>query len=234
MEITSFEAYWQAIGKMKDGIWPRYEVLPRFAFSMGAKFNDTSTVERKFSEMNFIHQNKQRNRMSQEMLDAHMHISHAVESKENRQKCGKCEQGGSRPHCHCFKVKIGGDMRVRCRKARLKAEDAQKITRAQMEVEEEEAKSLRAKTERLEKERVAKLREQLKTKTTFYSERVMSTRIYGRDSKKKEGSDGKGKTLGSKVRTRQVPKAQGSSKSGGKQKRDNDGTVTKSTKKLKK
>ena len=199
LEQTSFEAYWQAVAKLKDGIWPRYEVLPGFAYAMGAKFNDTSTVERKFSDMNFIHQNKQRNRMSQEMLDAHLQIKHGVECKENISKCDKCQQGGGGSHCH--------------------------------EVEKEKAKKLKENTERLERERVAKFREQLKTRTSFYSERVMSTRVYSKQSKEKAGSDGKDKV-------KPGSKAQGpggsSSSSGGKRKKGDDGKSNKGAKKLKK
>ena len=47
--------YWHAVAGLKDGVWARYEVLPQFAFAIGAKFNDTSGVERKFSDMNLIH-----------------------------------------------------------------------------------------------------------------------------------------------------------------------------------
>ena len=31
LKQTSYEAYWQAIAELKDGIWPKYEVLPGFA-----------------------------------------------------------------------------------------------------------------------------------------------------------------------------------------------------------
>ena len=233
LHCSSYQDYWHAVADLKDGTWPRYEVLPRFAFSMGTKFNDTSSVERKFSEMNFIHQNKQRNSMSQAMLDAHLHVRHGVESKENLGKCAKCEQGGSKPHCHCSMVEVDGELRARCKKAWLKMGQAQQSVRLQNEAEEEEAKILRAKTERLEKERVAKFREQLKTKAAFYSERVMSSRIYGKETKKKEESVGRSKTVTRKMKS--VGKARGSgSSSGKKQKRDSEGKSGESSKKPKK
>ena len=236
LDLTSYQDYWHAVANLKDGTWSRYEVIPRFAFAMGAKFNDTSSVERKFSEMNLIHQNKQRNCMSQSMLDAHLHIIHGVESKENIEKCDKCEEGGSKPHCHCSMVEVNGEMRARCRKARLKVGEDQQSSRIQNKAEEEKAKPLKAKTEKLEKERLAKFREQLKTKATFYSERVMSSRIYGKkDSKKGEESVGKGKQVTRKVKSKSVGKSSGSgSSTGKKKKRASDGNSSESSKKLKK
>ena len=94
---------------------------------------------------------------------------------------------------------------------------------------------MKAQTEKLEKERVAKFREQLKTKPTFYSERVMSSRIYGKkDSKKREESVEKGKQLTRKVKSKSVGKGSGSGSSTGKKKRASEGKSSGSLKKLKK
>ena len=75
---------------------------------------------------------------------------------------------------------------------------------------------------------MAKLREQLKTKATFYSEKVMSSRIYG---KKREDSDGKSKKPSRQVHPKSVGKG---SASGKRQKRDSVGKSGESSKKLKK
>ena len=71
-----FEEYWNDVAAITDGdaAWQRYTILPRFAKAMGVKHNDTSDVERQFSVMNNIHQNKQRNSMSHDTLDSHLQI----------------------------------------------------------------------------------------------------------------------------------------------------------------
>ena len=52
--------YWNKVGSLSEGAagWSKYEILPLFAVSLAAKFNSNSDVERKFSEMNTVHQNK--------------------------------------------------------------------------------------------------------------------------------------------------------------------------------
>jgi hypothetical protein len=106
-----FEQFWTDVGDLTDGEagWTRYEVLPRFALGMGTKNSATGDVERAFSTMNIIHQNKQRNAMSQDMLDAHMHIRSGVESKDNMNKCIKCCDPDGTIHCHCVIAEITRD-----------------------------------------------------------------------------------------------------------------------------
>ena len=183
LEESSYEDYWHAVAGLKDGVWARYEVLPQFAFAIGAKFNDTSGVERKFSDMNLIHQSKQRNQMSQEMLDTHLHVKHGVESKENRKSCTKCQHGNS-AHCHCSKVKIDEEMRRRCKKAYLAVCDRRECARNLAEAEEKQFEARAEKSEKEEKERLAKFKEELRKKPSFYSEKVMNTRIYGKRKEK--------------------------------------------------
>ena len=191
LKETSFEDFWLAVAELKDGVWQKYEVLPRFALAMGAKFNDTSAVERKFSDMNLLHQNKQRNRMSQELLGAHLHVKHGVESKENRKNCTKCQQGIKTQHCHCDKVKIDEEMRRRCKKAYLAIADRRESAKDLAKAEEAQFQTRAEKTKREEKERLAKFREELKKKPSFYSEKVMSTRIYEKEKNKSEESSSK-------------------------------------------
>ena len=45
----SYQDYWLAVGRVKEGDWFMYDVLPRFALCMGAFFNSNSGVERAFS-----------------------------------------------------------------------------------------------------------------------------------------------------------------------------------------
>ena len=56
---------------------------------MATKHNDTSEVERNFSLMSHIHQNKQRNSMGQDMLDSYSYsyIKLGVENTESRARC---------------------------------------------------------------------------------------------------------------------------------------------------
>ena len=123
-----FEFFWENVAELTDGAggWVRYEVLPRFALAMGTKHNATGDVEREFSVMNLIHQNKQRNRMLQDSLNSHLHIRSGVESKENRSKCSKCLDPNSPVHCHCLQADITDSMRQKCKKAWEKCKQAQR------------------------------------------------------------------------------------------------------------
>ena len=88
------------VGNITDGAagWLRYEILPRFALALGTKHDATGDVERGFSTMNLIHQNKQRNSMEQESLNAHLHIKAGVEAKEVTKICKKCKVRPLVPH----------------------------------------------------------------------------------------------------------------------------------------
>jgi len=72
LQNLDYEEFWEEVASLTIGgeEWARYKVLPRFALAMATKHNDTSEVERKFSVMSHIHQNTQRNRMGQDMLDS--------------------------------------------------------------------------------------------------------------------------------------------------------------------
>ena len=79
----TYEEYWKKVGELTEGSadWRRYEILPLFALALGVKFNSNSEVERSFSRMNNIHQNRQRNNLSHDCLDHILHIQSAVEGK---------------------------------------------------------------------------------------------------------------------------------------------------------
>ena len=111
-----YDKYWLKVGEISEGAegWKRYEILPLFAIALSVKFNSNSEVERTFSLMNHIHQNRQRNCISQFTLNSLLHI------KSNGSKiCNKC-QSISTPHCHCSSVEITENLRAECKKARVK------------------------------------------------------------------------------------------------------------------
>ena len=137
-----FEQYWTHVGNLHEGAggWERYSVLPRFALAMGVKYNDTSDVESSDSFMNNIHQDKQRNVMSQDMLDSHLQIRYGVESKENRDKCETCGQSAPvPPHCHCTLAEVTDRMREKCRRAHVRCKAAQvEASEAKLDASKEE------------------------------------------------------------------------------------------------
>ena len=89
-DITLFESdleyveYWSKVKNITEGLsgWNKYEILPLFAVGLGSKFNSNSDVERKFSEMNIVHQNKQRNCLAQDTLNSILDIRSGVECKK--------------------------------------------------------------------------------------------------------------------------------------------------------
>ena len=182
LEEGDYEEYWSAISEFKEGSgdWEKFTVLPRFAMAMAVKFNDTSSVERKFSSMNYIHQNKQRNCMSQGMLDAQLHIQSGVESKESIQGCHKCSEGAS-PHCHCKDVKVTAEIREKCKAAWRKCREAEEKSQEEKKEESNEMKLKREDIESKEEERVKKLKEDLQTKETFYNKSLMLKKVYGKE-----------------------------------------------------
>ena len=122
MEINKdegLERFWTNVKNVTDGSeeWPRYQVLPRFVLCMATKYDSNSEVERTFSFMNLIHQNKQRNRMSQDTLNAHLHIASGIESAQNKSNCEKCDKKNISPHCHCTLFEVSDSLREKCRVA---------------------------------------------------------------------------------------------------------------------
>ena len=171
-----FEQYWKDVGELTEGGagWQRYTVLSRWGLSMGVKLNDTSEVERTFSVMNNIHQDKQRNMMSQDMLNSHLHTRSGVESKKNREKCERCKDPEVRPHCHCMVTDITPTMRQKCKQAWIKCKTAQEEGRKVREEETKELAEKRKKTEEEEDERIATLKEDLKLRVTFCQPRLLN------------------------------------------------------------
>ena len=162
-----YEDYWTAVSNLKEGEWQKYEILPKFAMALSVVFNSNSEVERQFSLMNNVHQNKQRNCLSQESLNAILHVKSGVESSLVRRNCGKCQSSTSSDHCHCTLVNLS-NIREHCREARRKYFAAQ--TDAKASKENVSAEFIKRNEEFKEREvkRIEKLREKLSRSKEFY------------------------------------------------------------------
>ena len=198
---TNFETFWLAVGALKDGTWPRYEVLWRFALALGTKYDATSDVERSFSVMNYIHQNSQRNMMSQETLNAHLHIRSAVENKESIAKCDKCQRGEFKNHCHCRHFEITDSLRARCKTARrLESEALKNKSLNNDQGADEEATKKREAFEKEVMERKQKLKEDLQTGKQVWSSKHLEP-VFSSRKKKDENKNPAPSSTSSKRQT---------------------------------
>ena len=121
-----YKDYWVKVGELREGggcEWRRYDVLPKFALALGVKLFSNSEVERAFSQMNYVTQNKQRNLMSHSMLNNFLHVKSSIESSKNKDDCEKCSRPSAQ-HCHCNTVDIS-ELKPSCSKARRKYSEAQ-------------------------------------------------------------------------------------------------------------
>ena len=171
----SFEEYWKNVGSIMDGDWKRFEILPSFANAMGVILCSNSEVERWFSVMNNIHQNKQRNCLSQNTLDSMLHIRSGVESNKTRQNCEQCSLDSDKRHCHCSVVDITGEIREACKKASSKyltsLDEARKEKRAASEDMIRRKETFR----KNEEARIEKMKESLSRRGYFYKPELMES-----------------------------------------------------------
>ena len=116
-----YEKFWFRVADITEGSagWKRYKILPLFAIALSVKFNSNSEVERSFSLMNHIHQNRQRNCISQFTLNSMMHVKSNISCKESQRTCDKCRTS-SKPHCHCSEMEITDNLRAECKKSNAK------------------------------------------------------------------------------------------------------------------
>ena len=192
LELLNFESFWLKVGKLTDGVdWPRYEVLPYFAIGLSVKFNSNSEVERQFSLMNNIHQNRQRNCMSQESLNSYLHIKSGAGGIENRKKCSDCTHQKNNTHCHCNLVEISDSLRSRCRRARAQYFDSLQESKNIGEKEKEEMKVKKAATEKRENERKLIRKEKLAKCTHFFSSSLLEPVYSNVDEKSKSKNSDK-------------------------------------------
>ena len=80
----NFVEHWERVDAIKEGDWPKYEVLPRFALALATIFNSNSECERNFSHQTRLARDPTKNKMSQKMFDAHLQIRSGVESKDSK------------------------------------------------------------------------------------------------------------------------------------------------------
>ena len=161
-ENLDFEEYWVKVSKLTVGDdWKKYEVLPYFAMAMGTKFNSNSEVERSFSIMNYIHQNKHRNCLSQDSLNNILHIKSSVDSKHNKQNCKTCISKVSTSHCHCSSVVMTETLCQSCRRARAKYRQSLDEAREAKAVISDEMKEKKKIVDQELKEKLDKMKEKV-------------------------------------------------------------------------
>ena len=165
-KTLKYEDYWSKVANLELGSsgWKKYEVLPLFAVGLAVKFISNSEVERKFSLMNNIFQNKQRNQLSQDSLNSLLHIKSGIECKENRKGCKKCLT--KTVHCHCCSFEITQQIREECKRSKGRHEEYLKVVSESKEQLEEERLKIR---ERIEKE-IKEIKEVRKTKLSNSSQ----------------------------------------------------------------
>ena len=183
-EKMDYVQYWVAVGNITEGAsdWARYEVLPKLAIAMAAKFVSNSEVERKFSQQNLIHSNKSRNCLSQEGLNACLHIKSAVESQSNREGCPKCETKSS--HCHCSSFHITSHLREECRKARGRYVNHKQVVNSEKIVVNEEMNLRKQKAEAENKESFEKKKVKFANRANYFSAQLEP--VYEQNKKKKK------------------------------------------------
>ena len=146
--------------------WPRYVVLPFFSLGIGTKFNSNSEVERKFSLMNNIHQDKHKNRMLHDTLNSHLHIKTGVESKVTKGDCKECKALNER-HCHCSLLEIDSNLRDSCKKAKSKYKESLNKDFDEKLVESEAMKAKKAKVDEEIQNSTLKKKEKLAKSAKF-------------------------------------------------------------------
>ena len=173
LEKENFEEFWKGVSELTDGSWCRYEILPRFALALGTKHDATGDVERGFSTMNIIHQNKQRNCMEQETLNAHMHIKTGVEGQEIVKACMKCKSSQVTPHCHCEFLIISEQMRANCKTAHEKCKNAQRASSIVRNEATAEMIEKKEESDRVERVRIEKVKNDILSKKQFVSSKLL-------------------------------------------------------------
>ena len=125
--------------------------------------------------------------MSQETLNAHLHIRSGVENASNLSICSTCDDSSS-DHCHCTVVSISEEIKRSCKQARDKCQFAQnEKVRSKEPISKERQEKLTASLS-AENERIAKVKESLQSKSNFLSTALMKS-VYG-NSKRDIYEDG--------------------------------------------
>ena len=172
---VGFEEYWKNVGSILDGGWKRFEILPSFANAMGVILCSNSEVERWFSVMNNIHQNKQRNCLSQNSLNSMLHIRSGVESNKIRDNCEQCSLDTDKGHCHCSLVDLTGEIRESCKKAASKYLASLDDARKEKQAASEEMLRRKETFMKAEEARIVKMKESLARRGYFYKPELMES-----------------------------------------------------------
>ena len=183
-----FGEYWRKVGSLTDGSWKRYNILPAFANALSVIFYSNSEVERTFSIMNNIHQNKQRNCLAQNTLNATLHIRSGVESSLVREDCKKCEVAAT-PHCHCSLVDLSGDIREKCKLAHSRYSASLDEAKSRKEDETEESKKRNVAFVDKEKLKFDKFKESLSKRPAFYKSELFEPVFKDRKDNKRKQTD---------------------------------------------
>ena len=176
-----YEEYWKEVANLKEGDWPKYEVLPQFALAMGVKFISNSEVERKFSQQNHIHSNKSRNRLNQRGLDSCLHIKSGIESRSAREDCNKCKTKTA--HCHCSSFVITGHIREECSKARGRYENYRQTVNSENVIQNEAFEKKREEAKSDVKEKFERRKVKIANKMNYFSAQLDP--VYEKNKKKK-------------------------------------------------
>ena len=188
--------YWNNVGEITDGAaaWKRYEILPKFCIALGVIFVSNSEVERTFSLMNNIYQNKQRCGLSQQSLNSILHIKSGVESITRRTDCAKCDlKESSYSHCHCSQVDLTGEIRISCANAARKYKTKRNEEQNNKDLSSDEFNKKAEEFAKAEIERLSNVKEKLSRKLEFCSQKLLEP-VFDTESKKRKAPENDNKT----------------------------------------
>ena len=189
-----YRDYWEKVGEQKDGNWKKYEILPRFAQGLGSQLNSNSECERKFTFQTKMAGDSTRNRMSQDVFDAHLQNRSGVESELSRKGCEKSnnvsrkEEAGIETkgdHCHCCSAPVSELMLENCRKASHAYRTELDEKKVQSEEVMSNLKKVEVVREKKDQEQVDQMKKSLQNRLTFLPPNKM-TRVWETDKEIKD------------------------------------------------
>ena len=144
-------------------------------------------VERACSVEAGINRDPKKNRMGQDLLEAHMQIHYGVESTLNFDKtaCKSCNSARKRPHCDCSQSAISEEMISQSKKAWVE-ESSKEKEQEDVDIPDGNAELLAEEVKRIDG-----LKMKLKNRKAFYSPNLMED-VYEKEEckkKKKKNTD---------------------------------------------
>ena len=200
MEYTEF---WIKVSKLTQGAdgWEKYEVLPFFALALGCRYSSNSEVERSFSLMNYIYQNKNRNPLSQDSLNNILHIMSKLECSTMRKDCDDCKYKTTQ-HCHCSTFEITENLRESCRKARANYGEALDNAQEANVILSEEMKLRMENTTKEKVKKMEKLKEKVDNGKKLFKPELLVP-VYEKKAKDKD-SDKEKKDVNANITSKSV------------------------------